>query len=102
MDLIRKDLTPKKIMTRFWVIGGAYADTNFDRIQGGGKEERDRSNGFHGLLSYPEARQFCGRAAGRSPGAVVPETPEARDRICPERGRMRNAVASRRTRTPRC
>ena len=27
-------------MTRFWVIGGAYADTNFDRIQGGGKEER--------------------------------------------------------------
>lgn len=27
-------------MARFWVIGGTYADTNFDRISAGGKEER--------------------------------------------------------------
>lgn len=27
-------------MRRFWVVGGDYADTNFDRIQGGSAEER--------------------------------------------------------------
>src|SRR3954464_9789309 len=28
------------IMKRFWVVGGIYADTGFDRIAEGGKEER--------------------------------------------------------------
>ena len=27
-------------MKRFWVVGGIYADTGFDRISEGGKEER--------------------------------------------------------------
>jgi hypothetical protein len=27
-------------MPRYWVIGGDYADTSFERIEGGGEEER--------------------------------------------------------------
>jgi len=27
-------------MKRYWVVGGLYADTNFDRLQDGGKEQR--------------------------------------------------------------
>ncbi len=37
-------------MARYWVIGGEYADTNFEAIAGGGAEER------HGpFASRPEA-----------------------------------------------
>ena len=45
-------------MTRFWVIGGSYADTNFDRIQDGGKEER-----IGPFATYDEAKAAWQRRA---------------------------------------
>ena len=44
--------------SRFWVVGGLYADTNFNRIQGGGKEER-----YGPFKSYEEAKSEWQRRA---------------------------------------
>jgi hypothetical protein len=38
------------VMARFWVVGGEYADTSFERLAKGAREER------HGpFMSYEEA-----------------------------------------------
>lgn len=38
-------------MKRYWVVGGLYADTNFDRLQDGGKELR-----YGPFSTYDEAK----------------------------------------------
>lgn len=43
-------------MTAFWVVGGEYESTRFERIAGGGREER------HGpYASYDEAEREWAR-----------------------------------------
>jgi hypothetical protein len=45
-------------MKRFWVVGGLYADTNFNRLQDGGQEHR------HGpFSSYEDAKAEWQRRA---------------------------------------
>jgi hypothetical protein len=48
-------------MARFWVVGGTYADTRFERIAGGGAEER-----IGPFPSYDEARTEWARRAWAS------------------------------------
>lgn len=45
-------------MKKYWVVGGLYADTNFDRIQDGGKEQR-----LGPFNSYDEAKAEWQRQA---------------------------------------
>ncbi len=54
-------------MARYWVIGGEYADTRFERLAPGAREER------HGpFASYPEAyRTWQARARATIDDALV-------------------------------
>jgi hypothetical protein len=48
-------------MKRYWVIGGTYTDTRFDRMQDGGKEQK-----FGPFKSYDEAKAEWQRRAWNS------------------------------------
>jgi hypothetical protein len=39
-----------ELMARFWVVGGEYADTNFERLAKGAREER-----LGPFMSYDDA-----------------------------------------------
>ena len=48
-------------MKRYWVVGGTYTDTKFDRMQDGGKEQK-----FGPFRSYDEAKAEWQRQAWHS------------------------------------